>query len=147
MKSVRLWPIDLEPSDFGENFDPSKLDHVNCEESEKTGECVLKVLRKVVDLSNQNLVRNTNCLLAKRPHNKQDDLWFWKKKERYVREICSYLLKIQLCLLITFICKNISFCLEMIWCLLFLLLLFLHRNLTFKREKKNVCTRTTLRYF
>ena len=76
MKSVRLWPIDVEPSDFGENFDPSKLDHVNCEESEKTRECVLKVLRKVVDLSNQNLVRNTNCLLAKRPHNKQDDLWF-----------------------------------------------------------------------
>ena len=29
MDSVRLWAIDLEPSDFGKNFDPSKLDQVN----------------------------------------------------------------------------------------------------------------------
>ena len=36
MKSVRLWPIDIEPNDFGENFDPSRLDQVNDEDREKT---------------------------------------------------------------------------------------------------------------
>ena len=81
MESVRLWSIDVEPSDFGENFDPSKLDQVNDEDREKTRECVLKVLRKVVNLSNQNLIRNTNCLLAKRSHNEQDNLWFGKKRK------------------------------------------------------------------
>ena len=70
MESVKLWPIELEPGDFGENFDPLKLDHVNDEERAKTRECELKVLRKLVDLSNQNLVRNASCLLTKRPHNK-----------------------------------------------------------------------------
>ena len=40
MESVRLWPIDIELSDSGENFDPSKLDHVNGEDREKTRECV-----------------------------------------------------------------------------------------------------------
>ena len=69
MESVRLWPIELELSDFGETFDPLKLDHVNGEAREKTRECELKVLRKVVDLSNQHLVRNANWLLTKRPHN------------------------------------------------------------------------------
>ena len=63
MEFVRLWPIDVEPSDFGENFDPSKLDHVTDKDREKTRECVSKVLRKVVNLSNQNLVRNANCSL------------------------------------------------------------------------------------
>ena len=81
MESVRLWPIDIKPSDFGENFDPSKLDQVNDEDREKTRECVLKVLRKVVNLANQNLIRNANCLLAKRPHNEQDNLCFGKKRK------------------------------------------------------------------
>ena len=40
MESVRLWPIDIEPSDFGENFDPSKLGQVNDEDREKTRMCV-----------------------------------------------------------------------------------------------------------
>ena len=79
--SVSLWPIDIKSTDFGKNFDPSKLDQVNDIDMEKTRECVLKVLRKVVDLSNQNLIRNANCLLAKRPHNKQNDLWYGKKRK------------------------------------------------------------------
>ena len=81
MDSVRLWPIDIKPSDFGEYLDPSKLHQVNGEDREKSRECVLNVLGKVVDLSNQNLIRNANCLLAKRPHNKQDNLWFGKKRK------------------------------------------------------------------
>ena len=91
MEFVRLWPIDIELSDFGENFDPSKLDHVNDEDREKTRECVSKVLRKVVDLSNQNLVRNANCLLAKRPDNEQDNLLFGiKRKDTSEKFALSY---------------------------------------------------------
>ena len=38
MDCVRLWPIDIDPSDFGENFGPSKLDHMNDEDQEKIRE-------------------------------------------------------------------------------------------------------------
>ena len=57
MGSVNLSAIDIDISDFGQNFDPSKLDYINPERKD-VRESVLNVLRKVVDLSNQNLRRN-----------------------------------------------------------------------------------------
>ena len=52
--SVNLSPINIEISEFGDIFDPSKLDYAN-PGKESTRESVLKVLKKVVDLSNQSL--------------------------------------------------------------------------------------------
>ena len=52
--SVNLSPIDIDVSDFGPNFDLSRLDYAGSQK-EGTRESVLKVLKKVVDLSNQNL--------------------------------------------------------------------------------------------
>ena len=54
MNSVNLILLDIDPSEFGENFNPSKLDFEN-EDRQKTRESVLKVLRKAVDLSYSNL--------------------------------------------------------------------------------------------
>ena len=51
MNSVNLMPISIKPSDFAEDFDPSNLDFDNTDR-EKNRESVLKVLKKVVDLSN-----------------------------------------------------------------------------------------------
>ena len=73
MDSVNLMPIDMDQSEFGENFDPSTLDYEN-KDREKNRESVLKVLKKVVDLSNSSLRKNADGLLAKRSHNK-DILW------------------------------------------------------------------------
>lgn len=73
MDSVNLMPIDMDQSEFGENFDPSTLDYEN-KDKEKNRESVLKVLKKIVDLSNSNLRKNADGLLAKRSHNK-DILW------------------------------------------------------------------------
>ena len=83
--SVKLWPVDIDPSEFGENFDPSKIDFENVDR-EKIKKSVLKVLRKAAALSNQNLIRNAECLLAKRSHNYQDILWVSKKRKHTVEK-------------------------------------------------------------
>ena len=79
--AVRVWPVDIEPSKFGENFDPSKLDFEH-EDREKTRESVLKVLREVAVLSTQNLIKNAKCTLSKRQINDKDCLWSDNKKRR-----------------------------------------------------------------
>ena len=68
MGSVNLSPIDIEFSEFGSDFNPSRLDYSG-PQKEDTRKSVLKVLRKVVDLSNQNLKRNSDGLLANVAHN------------------------------------------------------------------------------
>ena len=72
--SINLNPIDIELSDFGPNFDPSRLDYAG-PQKEDTRKSVLKALKKVVDLSNQNVKRNADGLLAKKVHNNDDLLW------------------------------------------------------------------------
>ena len=67
-------PIDIDPSEFGEDFETSNLDFGNTD-SEKNRESVLKVLGKIVDLSNSNLQKNAYDLLASKPHINKDILW------------------------------------------------------------------------
>lgn len=54
MNSVNLIPIYINPSEFGENFDPSKLDFEN-KDYQYAGEAVMSVAKKIVELSNSNL--------------------------------------------------------------------------------------------
>ena len=57
MDSVNLIPIDIHQNEFevnGGNFDPSKLDFDN-PDKQKSRKAVLRLLKKVVDLSNSNL--------------------------------------------------------------------------------------------
>ena len=72
--SVNLLAIDIGISDFGKNFIPSKLDFAN-PEKEELRESALKVLRKAVDLSNQNIRQNADGFLATQPHDNQSLLW------------------------------------------------------------------------
>ena len=72
--SVNVSPIDIDVSDFGPNSDPSRLDYAR-PQKEGTRESVLKVLKKVVNLSNQNLQHNTDGLLAKKIRNNDSLLW------------------------------------------------------------------------
>ena len=74
MNSVNLMPIDIEPSKFGENFDLSTLDLENSDKK-KNRESLLKVLRKIVDLSNSNFQKNEDGLLASKPSRNEDILW------------------------------------------------------------------------
>ena len=67
MNSVNLVPIDIEISEFGETFDPSKLDYANGEK-EKHRESVLKVLQKC--RFNSNLCKNADGLFATKTHDK-----------------------------------------------------------------------------
>ena len=71
---IWLWPVDIKLSGFGENFDPSKLDFEN-EDREKTRESVLKVLRELAVLSNQNLTKNGKCTVSKRQIIDKDRLY------------------------------------------------------------------------
>ena len=55
INSVNLMPIDIDPIEFGKDFDSSTLDFKNVDRV-KNRESVLKVLRKIVDMSNSNFV-------------------------------------------------------------------------------------------
>ena len=68
--SVNLSAIDIAISDFGKNFNPSKLDFAN-PEREELRKSVLNILRKVADLSNQNIRRIADGFLATQPHDNQ----------------------------------------------------------------------------
>ena len=72
-------PIDIDPSEFGEDFDPSTFDFEN-KVKEKNRESVLKVLGKIVDLSNSNLQKNADGLLVTKPHRNEDILWVGGKQ-------------------------------------------------------------------
>ena len=72
--SVNLNAVDVDISEFGQNFDPSKLDFNNLER-ENIRKSVLKVIQKVPDLSSQNLKRNADGYLATVPHNNDSLLW------------------------------------------------------------------------
>ena len=88
MSSVNLIPTDIPQNEFevgGGNFDPSKLDFDN-PDRQKTREAVLRVLKKVVDLSNSILQKNADGLLASKPHNK-DILWVGDDGKRVPQNI------------------------------------------------------------
>ena len=80
--SVNLNAVDVNISEFGKNFDPSKLDF-NSAEREDIRKSVLKVLRKVTNLSRQNLKRNADGYLATVPHNNNSLLWPGGKRTQH----------------------------------------------------------------
>ena len=57
-------PIGIEESDFCENFNPSMLDSDN-QEREQAREVVLRVLKKITDISNSSLHGNADALFCK----------------------------------------------------------------------------------
>ena len=68
MGSVNLLPVDISAGIFEVEtevkFDPFKLDYDN-PDREKMGEAVFKMFKKVIELSNTNLVKNSDGLLQK----------------------------------------------------------------------------------
>ena len=69
MNSVNLLPIDIQENTFEtENnvaFDPSKPD-IYCPEKEIVTEAVVKMLKKVTDLSVSNLINIADALLSRK---------------------------------------------------------------------------------
>ena len=81
--SVNLLPIDISEDTFevdGMPFDPSKLDYDN-PHTEKMTQAVAKMLKKVVHLSNSNLIKNADGLLSKRTVEHEVE-WIRKDKKR-----------------------------------------------------------------
>lgn len=66
---VNVSPTDILEKRFEtENnisFDPLKLD-VNCPQKEIMSKAVIKILKKISDLSNTNLIKNADVLLSKK---------------------------------------------------------------------------------
>ena len=92
MNSVNLILLDIDPSEFGENFHPSKLDFEN-EDRQKTRESVLKVLKKVVDLSNSNLQKNLDGLLAQNLTKMKISYGLEKVENVYMKIYLPFLIK------------------------------------------------------
>ena len=84
MGSVNLSSIDITEDNFevegGIPFNPSKLDYEN-PDKEKMRQAVLKVLKKVADLSNANIIKNAERLLSKRSVE-QDVEWVGETGKR-----------------------------------------------------------------
>lgn len=67
---VNLFPVDISEC----SFEVEGNVDFNCHEREKMRDTVLKQLRKVVDFSNDNLIKNTDSLMAVKPTNKKVEL-------------------------------------------------------------------------
>ena len=82
MGPINLLPIDIPEKTFevedNVQFDPSKLDY-ECPEKEKITGAVVKMLKKITDISNANLVKNTDGLLSKLNVNEEVE-WVGKAK-------------------------------------------------------------------
>ena len=64
--NVNIHPSDISVKEFCENFDLSKLDYNNSENPKMT-ESVVNMLKKIVQHSNTNFVKNADALLNKMP--------------------------------------------------------------------------------
>ena len=62
------------------SFDPSKLDYEN-PDKEKISEAVVKMLKRIIELSNANLKKNADGLLAKMPVDENIE-WVGKDKKQ-----------------------------------------------------------------
>ena len=84
MGSINLLPIDIQEKRFevedNVHFDPSKLDY-ECPEKKKITQAVVKMLKKIIDISNANLVKNVDGLLSKRNINEEFE-WVGMDKKR-----------------------------------------------------------------
>ena len=84
MGSVNLLPIDIAEDNFeiegNVSFDPSKLDYEN-PDKEKILEAVVKMLKRIIELSNANLKKTADGLLAKLPVDKNIE-WVGKDKKQ-----------------------------------------------------------------
>ena len=84
MGSVNLLPIDIAEDNFeiegNVSFDPSKLDYEN-PDKEKILEAVVKMLKRIIELSNANLKKNADGLLAKLPVDENIE-WVGKDKKQ-----------------------------------------------------------------
>ena len=84
MGSVNLSSIDISEKkiEVEENvlFDPLKL-NFECPEKEKIARAVVKMLKKIIDISNANLVKNADWVLSNRNVNEEVE-WVGKDKKR-----------------------------------------------------------------
>ena len=84
MGSVNLSLIDVPENTFEtENnvaLDPSKLD-MNCPEKEVMTQAVVRILQKITDFPNSNLIQNADGLLSRKSTN-VDVEWFEQLKQR-----------------------------------------------------------------
>ena len=83
-RSTNLLPIGIPEKTFevddNVQFDPSKLDY-DCPEKEKTSKAVVKMLKKITEISNSDLIKNADGLLSKR--NVDEDVeWISDDKKR-----------------------------------------------------------------
>lgn len=85
MRSVHLSLIDIPENTFeaedGVKFDPSQLD-CKYPEKQKITKAVVKMLKNIIDISNVNLVKNSDGLLSKRTVN-EEVKWVGKDKKRF----------------------------------------------------------------
>ena len=84
MGSVNLTPIDIPENTFevedNVQLDLSKLDY-ECKEKEKITKSVVKMLKQILDISNNNLIKKANGLLSTQSVDEEVE-WVGKDKKR-----------------------------------------------------------------
>ena len=87
-ENVSLHPIDSPYEDFrgysetGEDFIPTDLESRDLEKRTKAVEIVRKFFKHAAEVSNCNIIWNTNNLLTILPHDDNDITWIGKTKQR-----------------------------------------------------------------
>ena len=80
MKCVSTHPFDLDEKQFGDSFQQNLLDFAG-DEKKKMTDSVVGVLKRITEISNTNIIKNTDPLLTKRPLDSEVE-WFGKNRFR-----------------------------------------------------------------
>ena len=94
--SLNASPIDIPENSFEtENdisFDILKLD-VHCQEKDIIFKAVVKILKKISDLSNANLIKNADGLLSKKKRTVPKLSGLVRQRKGFYRTIMKYLIE------------------------------------------------------
>ena len=66
MNCVNIHPLDFDEKEFGDDFNPSRLDFVG-DKKEQTTQSVVNMLKRITEISNTNLIKNADGLLHSKP--------------------------------------------------------------------------------
>ena len=87
MGSINLTPIDIPENTFevedNVQFDPSKL-YYECKKKEKITKGVVKILKKIIVISNSNLIKNADSLFSTRNVDEEVE-WIGMDKKGYLK--------------------------------------------------------------
>ena len=80
MNCVNIHRLDIDEKEFGNDFNPSRLDFAR-DKKEQTTQSVANMLKRITEISNCNLLKNADGILHSKPADTEIE-WVGKNKSR-----------------------------------------------------------------